>query len=112
MGWSGDLDQIRDIWRGEVLDYLKGKHDQFVVYSLGNWEPVVLLWDKGDVMGCFRQRAAWLWTSWSLCRDLRETKEKEVKAIIAGGDKTMEKYGGRVGGEGGAEARPRWKWAV
>ena len=49
-GWSGDMEEVRQKWRGKRMDGLKGKQKEFVIDSVGDREPVELLQDGGDVM--------------------------------------------------------------
>ena len=49
-GWSGDVEEVRQIWRGEVVDGLKGVQEQFEFYPMLDREPVELQQDGGDVM--------------------------------------------------------------
>lgn len=50
MGRSGDLEEVRQIWWGKVIDGLEGKQEGFLIDSLADWEPVELLQDGGDVL--------------------------------------------------------------
>jgi len=44
-GWSGDMEEVR-----QRMDGLKGKQKEFVIYHVGDREPVELLQDGGNEM--------------------------------------------------------------
>ena len=49
-GGSGTLEEIRQIWGGEVVDGLKCKLENLVLYAKLDREPVELLKDRSDVV--------------------------------------------------------------
>ena len=51
-GTGGDVDvqEIREVGRGEVVDGHECEQEEFVVNAVGYGEPVELLEDRGDVM--------------------------------------------------------------
>lgn len=40
--WSGDMKEVRQIWRVKVVDSFKSVHKDFELNSLCDWEPVKL----------------------------------------------------------------------
>lgn len=53
-GRCGDVDEVRQVWRGEVMDSFVCEEYDFVMYAVCDREPVELLQDRCDVVmgGC------------------------------------------------------------
>ncbi len=50
-GWSDNVQEVREVRRGKVMDRLVGVQKDFVGDSLIKREPMELLEDGGDVVG-------------------------------------------------------------
>lgn len=59
-GQSGDLNHIREIWRGELMNSLKCLQKYFKIGAIFDWEPMTLLQDGGGDVVIIR--AAEFWT--------------------------------------------------
>ena len=38
-----DIDEVRQIWRGEVMDGFEGMEENFIVNTLFYWKPMELV---------------------------------------------------------------------
>ncbi|KAJ0009062.1 hypothetical protein NQD34_016477 [Periophthalmus magnuspinnatus] len=53
-GRCGDVNEVRQVWRGQVVESFVCEEYDFVVYAVRDGEPVELLQDRCDVVmrGC------------------------------------------------------------
>ena len=103
---DGDVQEVRQVGRGEVVDGHVCEKEEFVHDAVSYREPVEVLEDRGNVVACG-----------SLCDDtggrvldqlefmeglVREAEEERIAIVQTGGDKAVNKDGSGLGGEGGA----------
>lgn len=49
--WSDDVEEVRMVWRGKVMNDFEGRKEHLKLDAAFHREPVKLLKKKGDVMG-------------------------------------------------------------
>lgn len=106
-GGGDDVEEIRQVGRGEVVDGLECVQEEFVCNAVVYGEPVEVLEYGSDVAvrgGLCDDPGGRVLNQLEFAeRFLGETIKEGVAVVQTGGDKAVDEDGGGVGGEGGAE---------
>ena len=97
------MDEIRQVWGGEVMDGIECVEEDLVVYAVFDGQPVELVKNGGDVgdgRGFGDDAGCSVLDQLDFMEEfVGETEEKGVTVIEAGGDQRMDQDGSVVGGE-------------